>query len=112
MPIKIKSRSSHQVRANLLVVKKGTPEERTARGQEQREKLSRSDLGELEVQKRKLDVVRILKQYEADRLPETHSGKVYPDVGIAICLLSRIRGFDGSRFHAFAPHGRYGSAMR
>ncbi len=69
MLTKIKARASRQIRANLSVVRRGLPQERTARGQKERETLSRSALAELEVRKRKIDVVRILKQYENNRVP-------------------------------------------
>jgi uncharacterized protein (DUF2252 family) len=67
---KVKSRQGRQVRANQDAVHKGPPEIRAARGRTQRESLSRSVLGELEVEKRKVDVVGILKKYEANRVPE------------------------------------------
>ncbi len=62
--------ATHQVAANRSIVKRGSPEKRTARGRSQREKLSRSALGELEKEKRKIDVVGILKQFETNRVPE------------------------------------------
>jgi uncharacterized protein (DUF2252 family) len=67
---KIKSSQGRQVRANRDTVHKGAPDARVARGRTQRESLSRSALSELEVEKRKVDVVGILKKYEANRLAE------------------------------------------
>lgn len=71
MSTKSKSNLARQVRANRDAVHPGLlPEEREARGRTRREDLSRNDLGELEVQKRKIDVVRTLKRYEEHRVPE------------------------------------------
>jgi uncharacterized protein (DUF2252 family) len=58
------------VAVNTTIVERGNLEQRFHRGRAHRETLSRAALGELEITKRKLDVVGVLQEFEKNRVPE------------------------------------------
>jgi uncharacterized protein (DUF2252 family) len=63
-------RNADTVVVNTTVVERGNLEQRFHRGRAHRETLSRAALGQLEIGKRKVDVIGILKEFEKNRVPE------------------------------------------
>ncbi len=58
------------VAVNTTIVERGNLEQRFHRGRAHRETLSRAALGELDITKRKLDVIGVLREFEKNRVPE------------------------------------------
>jgi len=69
-PAKRTSQADGSVAVNNTLVERGNLEQRFHRGRAHRETLSRAALGDLQIAKRKIDVIGILQEFEKNRVPE------------------------------------------